>query len=278
MGKKLGKSPVSRLGLLQQQSYLSMFHHKATEEAMKIQKPTARKWDWKKYSYDEDSEAITAQKGQVLKDVHYQSKKWSMLKLEWAAGQELEEKKAEVIGKPHHWLPDAQVEMRKRQDWLDLCDYWEESKVRKRSCSWPSRRGCSSARRDRSYCSRALFGRCSTKWSGTKPKYRFQMMRNARPRLCWSKSQSRASIQNLRIILKAVERNWFRITVRSKFENIQHSSNASNRFEKRSSLPRKQGSSLGTSRPIAQFSWVKRLMKGLFATQQTMAMKLQRAL
>ena len=76
-----------------------MFHHKANaEEVKQNENPETNSTEVveKPITVDELKQ-ITAQKGQVVKDVHYQEQKVIDAQTDVrAAGQELEEKKAEV--------------------------------------------------------------------------------------------------------------------------------------------------------------------------------------
>ena len=98
MGKKLGKS-VFTTGVAATTVLSGMFHHKANaEEVKQNENPETNSTEVveKPITVDELKQ-ITAQKGQVVKDVHYQEQKVIDAQTDVrAAGQELEEKKAEV--------------------------------------------------------------------------------------------------------------------------------------------------------------------------------------
>ena len=98
MGKKLGKS-VFTTGIAATTVLSGMFNHKASAEEVKQNEnaeTNSTEVVEKPITVDELKQ-ITAQKGQVVKDVHYQEQKVIDAQTEVkAAGQELEEKKSEV--------------------------------------------------------------------------------------------------------------------------------------------------------------------------------------
>ena len=98
MGKKLGKS-VFTTGIAATTVLSGMFNHKASAEEVKQNEnaeTNSTEVVEKPITVDELKQ-ITAQKGQVVKDVHYQEQKVIDAQTDVrAAGQELEEKKAEV--------------------------------------------------------------------------------------------------------------------------------------------------------------------------------------
>lgn len=135
MGKKLGKS-VFTTGIAATTVLSGMFHHKANaEEVKQNENPETNSTEVveKPITVDELKQ-ITAQKGQVVKDVHYQEQKVIDAQTEVkAAGQELEEKKAEVTDAENLIATTSDAQVQKAENDVKVAQAYvtiEENKVR----------------------------------------------------------------------------------------------------------------------------------------------------
>lgn len=135
MGKKLGKS-VFTTGVAATTVLSGMFHHKANaEEVKQNENPETNSTEVveKPITVDELKQ-ITAQKGQVVKDVHYQEQKVIDAQTEVkAAGQELEEKKAEVTDAENLIATTSDAQVQNAENDVKVAQAYvtiEENKVR----------------------------------------------------------------------------------------------------------------------------------------------------
>ena len=135
MGKKLGKS-VFTTGIAATTVLSGMFHHKANaEEVKQNENPETNSTEVveKPITVDELKQ-ITAQKGQVVKDVHYQEQKVIDAQTEVkAAGQELEEKKAEVTDAENLIATTSDAQVQNAENDVKVAQAYvtiEENKVR----------------------------------------------------------------------------------------------------------------------------------------------------
>jgi len=135
MGKKLGKS-VFTTGIAATTVLSGMFHHKANaEEVKQNENPETNSTEVveKPITVDELKQ-ITAQKGQVVKDVHYQEQKVIDAQTEVkAAGQELEEKKAEVTEAENLIATTSNAQVQNAENDVKVAQAYvtiEENKVR----------------------------------------------------------------------------------------------------------------------------------------------------
>ena len=135
MGKKLGKS-VFTTGVAATTVLSGMFHHKASAEEVKQNEnaeTNSTEVVEKPITVDELKQ-ITAQKGQVVKDVHYQEQKVIDAQTEVkAAGQELEEKKADVTDAENLIATTSNAQVQNAENDVKVAQAYvtiEENKVR----------------------------------------------------------------------------------------------------------------------------------------------------
>lgn len=209
MGKKLGKS-VFTTGIAATTVLSGMFHHKANaEEVKQNENPETNSTEVveKPITVDELKQ-ITAQKGQVVKDVHYQEQKVIDAQTEVkAAGQELEEKKAEMTDAENLIATTSDAQVQNAENDVKVAQAYvtiEENKVREAEAAHAQVVEAVRQQENQVTAQESLVDVAQNELNQAKAP--ISMMRMYSTRLCWSKVKSSKVSENLRIILQPCKR------------------------------------------------------------------------